>query len=155
LRNRYLIALRVWRASCSGTDAVVTTSHFKVLVVREDGRSIRRLNLPRWGLCVATVASPLVVTVNTRLLVAYWRRRRQHAAGGRDARAPRTARAGAGAAGAPARRAARRDDDLGQPARRHLESLGPGSASAAGHRRPVAPDRGPRADRPAARVRPR
>jgi murein DD-endopeptidase MepM/ murein hydrolase activator NlpD len=59
---------------------VVTASHFKVLVVREDGRSIRRLNLPRWVLSVATVASALAVTVNAVLLVDYVSLRRQHAA---------------------------------------------------------------------------
>ena len=59
---------------------MVTASHFKVLVVREDGRSIRRLNLPRWVLSVATVASALAVTVNAVLLVDYVSLRRQHAA---------------------------------------------------------------------------
>jgi len=59
---------------------VVTASHFKVLVVRGDGRSIRRLNLPRWVLSVATVASALAVTVNAVLLVDYVSLRRQHAA---------------------------------------------------------------------------
>jgi murein DD-endopeptidase MepM/ murein hydrolase activator NlpD len=49
-------------------------------MVREDGRSIRRLNLPRWVLSVATVASALAVTVNAVLLVDYVSLRRQHAA---------------------------------------------------------------------------
>ena len=57
---------------------MAATSHFKVLVVRSDGRSIRRFTLPRWLMPVATVAGALVLVANAALLVDYLSIRRQH-----------------------------------------------------------------------------
>jgi len=59
---------------------VVTASRFKVLVVREDGRSIRRLTVPRWVVAAATITCALALTANVALLVDYVSVRRQQQA---------------------------------------------------------------------------
>src|ERR1051325_4339020 len=60
--------------------AMALASHFKVLVVREDGRSIRRLNLPRWVPTALTVGGMFALIVNAALVVDNVSIRRQHIA---------------------------------------------------------------------------
>jgi murein DD-endopeptidase MepM/ murein hydrolase activator NlpD len=59
---------------------VAATSYFNVLVVRADGRSIRRFRMPRWLLAAATIAGSLALMANAVLLVDYMSIRRQHVA---------------------------------------------------------------------------
>jgi murein DD-endopeptidase MepM/ murein hydrolase activator NlpD len=59
---------------------VTPTSHLNVLVVRGDGRSIRRLRMQRWVLTAATIAGSLALMANAVLLVDYVSIRRQHVA---------------------------------------------------------------------------
>src|SRR2546423_190638 len=71
---------QLWLRSCSVEPLVATTSHFNVLVVRGDGRSIRRCRMPRWLLTAATIAGVLALTATAVLLVDYVSIRRQHVA---------------------------------------------------------------------------
>jgi murein DD-endopeptidase MepM/ murein hydrolase activator NlpD len=59
---------------------VTATSHFNVLVVRGDGRSIRRFRTTRSLLVAATIAGAVALTANAVLLVDYVSIRRQNTA---------------------------------------------------------------------------
>ncbi len=68
----------MWRRSCCLPPIVQTPARFNVLVVRADGRQLRRLSVPRWATRVAATAVIVGTVTNVALLIDYARVRRDH-----------------------------------------------------------------------------